>query len=233
VQEAFCGLYRRWDHLSSADKAVVLRFYLDLSDPEIAEAMGISVSGAIHPAPRHRRAWHRTEGDVMTLTEGQFRSILREEAADITAASVPPLSLPDGQLTGRSRSRAGVVGPRWRRWLIPPGAAAAVSAIAVVASTITAGGHTPSPNSAEPALWHGVPRDYFLLVYRSQSEMPSASPTLVMRDTSSGATLSVARPLQDCGFPQLSVAADDRTVVLACWHDSGLEQLFLARFDPG
>lgn len=106
VQEAFCGLYRRWDHLSSTDKAlvylrssvlngcrnasrrsgraprtvphvppadsaesaaligerrrevvsalrrlpdrqreaVVLRFYLDLSDPEIAEAMGISVN---------------------------------------------------------------------------------------------------------------------------------------------------------------------------------------------
>jgi RNA polymerase sigma-70 factor (sigma-E family) len=106
VQEAFCGLYRRWDHLSSPDKAVaylrssvlngcrnyirrsgrsprtvihlppadsaesaaliaelrreviaglrrlparqrealVLRFYLDLSDPEIAEIMGISVN---------------------------------------------------------------------------------------------------------------------------------------------------------------------------------------------
>jgi len=105
VQEAFCGLYRRWDHLSSPDKAlaylrssvlngcrnasrrsgalrtvthvppaesaesaaligelrreviaalrrlpprqreaVVLRFYLDLSDHEIAEVMGISVN---------------------------------------------------------------------------------------------------------------------------------------------------------------------------------------------
>jgi RNA polymerase sigma-70 factor (sigma-E family) len=105
VQEAFFGLYRRWDHLSSPDKApaylrssvlngcrnagrrsarspritheppadsaesaaligelrrevlaalrqlpgrqreaLVLRFYLDLSDPEIAEAMGISVN---------------------------------------------------------------------------------------------------------------------------------------------------------------------------------------------
>jgi RNA polymerase sigma-70 factor (sigma-E family) len=106
VQEAFCGLYRRWDHLTSADKALaylrssvlngcrnsarrsrrspsaitylppaesaesaaligelrreviaglrrlpgrqrealVLRFYLDLSDPEIAEVMGISVN---------------------------------------------------------------------------------------------------------------------------------------------------------------------------------------------
>jgi RNA polymerase sigma-70 factor (sigma-E family) len=106
VQEAFLGLYRRWDHLGSPDKApaylrssvlngcrnagrrsaryprivtheppadsaesaaligelrreviaalrrlpgrqreaVVLRFYLDLSDPEIAAAMGISVN---------------------------------------------------------------------------------------------------------------------------------------------------------------------------------------------
>lgn len=105
VQEAFCGLYRRWDQLTAADKALaylrssvlngcrnayrqagrparvvhlrpedsaeaaaligeqrrevisalrclpgrqrqalVLRFYLDLSDPEIAEAMGISVN---------------------------------------------------------------------------------------------------------------------------------------------------------------------------------------------
>jgi RNA polymerase sigma-70 factor (sigma-E family) len=106
VQEAFCGLYRRWNHLSSPDKALaylrssvlngcrnaarrsgrlprtvtheppaasaesaaligelrrevigalrrlparqrealVLRFYLGLSDPEIAETMGISVN---------------------------------------------------------------------------------------------------------------------------------------------------------------------------------------------
>ncbi len=106
VQEAFCGLYRRWDHLSSPDKALaylrssvlngcrnaarrsarsprtvihllpadsaesaaligelrreviaglrrlparrrealVLRFYLDLSDSQIAEVMGISVN---------------------------------------------------------------------------------------------------------------------------------------------------------------------------------------------
>jgi RNA polymerase sigma-70 factor (sigma-E family) len=105
VQEAFCGLYRRWDQLSDTDKALpylrasvlngcrnayrragrpavaihlpsedsaeaaallgeqrrevisalrrlpgrqrqalVLRFYLDLSDPEIAEVMGISVN---------------------------------------------------------------------------------------------------------------------------------------------------------------------------------------------
>jgi RNA polymerase sigma-70 factor (sigma-E family) len=107
VQEAFCGLYRRWDHLTSTEKALaylrssvlngcrnaarrsarspritylppaesaesaaligelrreviaglrrlpgrqrealVLRFYLDLSDPEIAEVMGISVNTA-------------------------------------------------------------------------------------------------------------------------------------------------------------------------------------------
>jgi len=105
VQEAFCGLYRRWDQLTATDKALaylrssvlngcrnsyrqagrpahvihlppedsaeaaaligeqrrevisalrrlpgrqrqalVLRFYLDLSDPEIAELMGISVN---------------------------------------------------------------------------------------------------------------------------------------------------------------------------------------------
>jgi RNA polymerase sigma-70 factor (sigma-E family) len=106
VQEAFCGLYRRWNHLTSADKALaylrssvlngcrnavrrserwprthaylppadsaesaalieelrreviaglrrlprrqrealVLRFYLDLPDPEIAKVMGISVN---------------------------------------------------------------------------------------------------------------------------------------------------------------------------------------------
>jgi hypothetical protein len=169
----------------------------------------------------------------MTCTEDQFRSILHAEAADITADSIPPLSFSDGHLTPLSGGKApDSPGGRRQRWLVPLGAAAAVAAIAVVASTISTGGHTPKPNSAEPALWQGVPRDYFLLVYRSQSETPSASPTLVVRATSSGATLAVARPLQDCGFPQLSVAADDRTVVLACWHDSGLQQLFLARFDP-
>jgi DNA-directed RNA polymerase specialized sigma24 family protein len=50
VQDAFCGLYRRWDHLEDTGKArrqhqiLVLRFYLDLAEDEIAATLGVSRS---------------------------------------------------------------------------------------------------------------------------------------------------------------------------------------------
>jgi hypothetical protein len=100
----------------------------------------------------------------MKCTEDQFRSILREEAADITAESVPPLSRPDRDLIGLSRGPASSGSPRGRRWLVPLGAAAAVTAIVAAATAIATGthGHLGGAPSAESHVIGGPP--YYVLI---------------------------------------------------------------------
>jgi hypothetical protein len=167
----------------------------------------------------------------MTCTEEQFRSILREEAADITPDSVPPLSLLDGLPTVKSRSLAGTTSPQWRRWLVPLSAAAAVTAIAVAGMVIAAGGRAPQPDSAAPFLWHGVPRYYFVVT----TPAVGTPAEVIVRDTRSGATLTAAHSPRGCHFAQVSAAADDRTLALACVGGRLPRQaarLFVASFDP-
>jgi hypothetical protein len=168
----------------------------------------------------------------MNCTEDQFRGILAEEAADITAESVPLLRLPDRELTGPSRGRAGVGGPRWR-WLVPLGAAAAVATIAVAATALSGGGRAPRPGVAAPSLWHGVP-SYYLAETGGGTQSPAAE--LVVRDTRSEATLASARP-SGCNLGELSAAADDRTFAIACQlrhagRPTDTDRLLLARFNP-
>ncbi len=162
----------------------------------------------------------------MNCTEDQFRSILRQEAADITAESVPPLRQPDASPARLQRAAS-----RGRRWLIPLSAAAAVTAIAVAATVLAGGGQPPKPSVAAPGLWHGVP-EYYL------AENPvDATPTVVVDDTRTGRTLATARLAKDCGATQASGAADDRTFAIACdlLGEGGAgptERLYLARFSP-
>jgi len=169
----------------------------------------------------------------MTCTEDQFRAILREEAADIAPDSVPAFVLPDGEANGltRSRARVGFASRGWRRWLVPLGAAAAVTAIAV-AATVIGGSTAPEPRSAATGLWHGVPRYYFLVAWPKGLK----SPEVEVRDIHSGATLATARSPLGCQFFLVSAAADDRTFAIACnalAKASDLTmRLFLARFDP-
>lgn len=164
----------------------------------------------------------------MNCTEDQFRSILHEEAADITADSVPPLSLPDA-----SPHRLLGAGSRRRRWLVPLGAAAAVTAIAVAATVFAGSGRAVQPDSAAPSLWRGVPL-YYLTLSGGTPQQPTQE--LVVRDTRSGATLATARP-SGCLPSELSAAADDRTFAIACQLRHGgrpikTDRLLLARFDP-
>jgi DNA-directed RNA polymerase specialized sigma24 family protein len=42
VQDAFLGLYRRWDALADRQReAVILRFYLDMPEEQVAATMGV------------------------------------------------------------------------------------------------------------------------------------------------------------------------------------------------
>ncbi len=166
------------------------------------------------------------------MTEDQLRSALRTVAGDITASSLPPLALPDGHRVGPSRIRAAATSPRWRRRLVPLGAAAAITAIAV-AATVAGGGRAPRPDTAAPSFWHGVP-SYYLTETGGTPQQPAVE--AVVRDTRSGATLATARP-SGCNLSEVSAAADDRTFVIACQIRHGgrptdQERLLLARFDP-
>jgi hypothetical protein len=159
----------------------------------------------------------------MNCTEDQFRSILHEEAADITADSIPPLSLPDA-----SPHRLLGAGSRRRRWLVPLGAAAAVTAIAVAATVFAGGSRAPRPDAAAPSLWHGVPAYYFAVTCSGRCVEP---PEAVVLDTRTGVKLATARSPKGCRFWTVAAAADDRTFAISCFH--GLTaRLFLARFDP-
>ncbi len=170
----------------------------------------------------------------MTCTEDQFRSILREEAADISAASVPPLSLPDGRLTGPSRGRAGITGRRWRRWLVPLGAAAAVTAIAVAATAIAGGGRVPqSPVAGAARSFHGVP-PYFLALEGGFADHHQLPFSLVARRTATGAVVATGRPPgTDLSWASWIAAdgASDRTFVLGTPGSSGSGQFFLVHLN--
>jgi hypothetical protein len=163
------------------------------------------------------------------MTEDEFRSALRTVAGDITTSGLPPLALPDHRV-GPSRMRAAGVGPRARRWLVPLGAAAAVTAIVVAATIIAGGSRAPRPESAAPRLWHGVPADYFAATCNVVCRKVWLA---VVIDTRSGATLATTRSPKGCLFFAVSAAADDRTFAIACLDDlKGTARLFLARFDP-
>lgn len=169
----------------------------------------------------------------MNCTEDQFRGILREEAADITPDSVPPLRLARREPTGPARNRTPVGRPGWRRLIIPLGAAASVTAIAVAATVFAGSGRVLQPDSA-PSLWRGIP-SYYLTLTGGTPQQPMQA--LAVRDTRSGATLTTASP-SGCLPSLLSGAADDRTFAIACQlrHDGRLtntDRLLLARFDPG
>jgi hypothetical protein len=166
----------------------------------------------------------------MICTEDQFRSILREEAADITPDSVPPLRLPDRQLADPGRGRGRGSGTRWRRVLVPLGAAAAVTGIAVAATIVGGGSRAARPDAAPANLWSGVPAYYYVITSAAQ---PSRT-ELVVRDTRTGAVLATARSPKSCQFVQASAAASDRTTALACQiNHKDAARLYLARFDPG
>jgi hypothetical protein len=167
----------------------------------------------------------------MICTEDQFRSILREEAADITPDSVPPLRLPDRQLADPGRGRGRGSGTRWRRVLVSLGAAAAVTAIAVAATIAGGSNRAPQRLAAVSPPLHGVPRYYFV-VTGSSARTPA---DLVVHDTASGTVLASAPSPHGCHFTQVSAAADDRTVALACAGGAlpaGAMRLFLGRFNP-
>jgi hypothetical protein len=166
----------------------------------------------------------------MICTEDQFRAILREEAADITAQSIPPLRRPDDEPARPARLRpAGVAGTRRRRWIVPLAAAAAVTTIAVAATDAGSGARLPEPGSAGTGFWHGVPA-YFLAL-RTDVTGQRFAVVVVAQRTATGAVVATARPP---GVLPSLVAADgasDRAFVVVSERPNGSGEFFLARLN--
>ncbi len=272
VQEAFCGLYRRWSHLSDPGKALpyvrsavlngcrtqlrariraerraaatavsavasaedellvaeehrevltalrnlparqrealVLRFYLDLAEPDIAAAMGISAGTVKSTTSRAIAALGvMLRGERCSSTEDRLRAAARAAADTVADGSAPPLRLPERKGLGRARGRFLIV-------VTPVAAAIAVAAIVVAAAIV----HTSlRPPDRPPSAPTAAPRYFVALAYLGQFKPGKVSRAdAVIASTSTGRTLAtVPVPAPYNSFVAISAAPDDRTFVLA------------------
>jgi hypothetical protein len=165
-------------------------------------------------------------------TEERVRAATRARTALVR--DVRPLEFPD-ELPARAR-RA----PRTRRWLTwgaPIGAAALVTALALVLVMLRqAGGPQPDPaastSAAAAAVPASIPRYYVALAYVNPG---SSNPIeAVVGDDRTGRKLAVLTPSASQNFYGVTGAADDRTFVLMNYNNAQQETTFyLLRLTPG
>jgi hypothetical protein len=141
--------------------------------------------------------------------EDRVRAATRARTALIR--DIRPLELPD-ELPARSRRgrRAG----RWLTWGAPIGAAALVTALALVLVMLRqADGPQPRPAtpSAVPPAVASVPRYYVALAYTGGT---SSQMEAVVGDDQTGRKVAVIPPSAGQNFYGVTAAADDRTFVL-------------------
>jgi hypothetical protein len=153
--------------------------------------------------------------------EDKVRMALRETGEEIAPHSVPPFRL----RSTRRGARPPRIPGRWRTWLIPLAAAAAVIAVvgASLAISATFHGHRNGTGPAAAARWHGSPAGprsalrkvppYFVVL------PPQAliyARTAQVRSTVTGRLLATFRPPRPYKvFTWVSGTADDQTFVLA------------------
>ena len=111
-----------------------------------------------------------------------------------------------------------------------------MTAIAVAASVATSGAPLPGVSSGAAGLWHGVPRYYFVVPWNVNA-VDAKSAAIVVRDTRSGVELASRPSPPGCELEEVSAAADDETIALACIYASkpgpGMTaRLFLGHFAP-
>lgn len=126
-------------------EAVILRFYMDLPESEVAAVMRVSrgaVKSATSRGPRRPRP--DTQGGIMSV-EDRVRAAARATAG--TVRDVRPLDLPEELPLRLPHARWG---HRWAMWLAPVTAAAVVTAVAVALVTVRDARHAP-PAPPDPA----------------------------------------------------------------------------------
>jgi hypothetical protein len=144
--------------------------------------------------------------------EDQIRAATRAEAE--TLREVRPLRLPPapGALPGPGFSAPARRARRFRPWIAPVTAAAAVIALAISLVLVRDIPNGPAVPAAPPASSNPVPARYVVIA----APRPGAAPTrAVVRDTFTGAIVaSVSAPAGE-DWLGVTAAADDRTFVLS------------------
>jgi hypothetical protein len=144
---------------------------------------------------------------------------------------IRPLELPDELPAHAQRPRAA---RRWLSWGAPIGAAALVTALALVLVMLRqAGGPQSGPAAPAPAppASASIPRYYVALTYTSSK---SAQIEAVVGDDRTGSRIAVVTPSASQSFYGVTAAADDRTFVLANYSAAEKETTwYLLRITPG
>jgi hypothetical protein len=167
--------------------------------------------------------------------EERVRAATRARTALVR--DVRPLEFPD---ESPARARRTPRARRWLTWGAPIGAAALVTALALVLVMLRqAGGPQTDPAastsaaaSAAAAVPASIPRYYVALAYVNPG---SSNPIeAVVGDDRTGRKLAVITPSASQNFYGVTVAADDRTFVLMNYNNAQQETTFyLLRLTPG
>jgi hypothetical protein len=164
--------------------------------------------------------------------EDRVRAATRARTALIR--DIRPLEFPDERpahayRTGHAR--------RWLNWGAPIGAAALVTALALVLVMLRqAGGPQSGPAAPAPAppassASASIPRYYVALAYTGPTSNPMEA---VVGDDQTGRRLAVFAPSASQNFYGVTAAADDRTFVVMNYEGAQQETTFyLLRLTPG
>jgi hypothetical protein len=173
----------------------------------------------------------------MSALEDEIRESLRSEATRLR--EVRPLQLPAGEKR-QWQARSSARGERWRPWLAPVAAMAAVVVVAATLVTLRSfdartGAGVPASGSpiAGPALPADATPAYSVSLYRAGNPW-----TIAMSDSLSGKIIATYTlpPGGALSSAALSGAPDDRTFVVSAAptnHVGGTPVFYLVRLFPG
>jgi RNA polymerase sigma factor (sigma-70 family) len=203
-------------------ESLILRYYLDLPDDEIAALMGISPATV---KPTVGRALESVGRKLRRRDPAQLEDAIRRTLR-ARASEVPP-SLPALDLRPRPASDRNnrVAYRRWTsaqlRWL--GSAAIVITALAVLAGVLLGRGSAPKSNPVPTvvpslaAILKSVPPYYVALANNRTvgRNTPLRAKVATVRNTATGAVIATVRaPAAYGAFTEVSGAANDRTFVL-------------------
>jgi hypothetical protein len=246
VQDAFLGLYRRWDHLTDTSFPLAYLRASVLHPPLLPRPVRRRDRAHDGNQPRHRQVSHvpcarrgrpHAQGGVMTRTEELVRSTVHGIAGTVTQVGpLRPASADDWISLGTARrldhGERGQQARRWGNWIAPVAAAAVVIALAaslvVIRERPNHGAGTPA--GPVPGV-SGLPR-YFVKLTGTNGVWSG----LLVGDTFSGRKVATVAAPPGLVFTGVSAAADDRTFVVdttATKPLTGSRTFYLLRVAPG
>jgi hypothetical protein len=176
----------------------------------------------------------------MTMIEDRLQAAMHAAAETVADDSAPPLRLTEQASRLGVRRRVSTARSRWFRFLAPVAAATAVLAITATAVVI-ADAQSRHRQAASGSALDRLPQYYLTMPNRRNAAFGNGWPSVVVKDTRTGATVVKVRPPDPYhSFAGITGAADDRSFVLAARPASGsitgpsqdIVKLFGARLNP-